>query len=65
MIFQTIAKETPPNLPLSGEEQESGMILLLPSLIRGGLGWGFFKKIRYRFQLPKPLTAETTQPSQP
>ena len=38
-------EETPPNLPLSGEEQDSAASFLLPSLIRGGLGRGFFGTI--------------------
>jgi hydrogenase maturation protein HypF len=35
-----LLEETPPNLPLSGEEQDSSTFLL-PPLIRGGLGRGF------------------------
>ena len=37
-----LLEETPPNLPLSGEGQEVCSPSLLPSLIRGGLGRGFF-----------------------
>ncbi|MBJ6611445.1 MAG: carbamoyltransferase HypF [Candidatus Thiothrix moscowensis] len=36
-----LLEETPPNLPLSGEEQEVQYTSSLPPLIRGGLGRGF------------------------
>jgi hypothetical protein len=34
-------EETPPSLPLSGEEPRAKMGLLVPPLIRGGLGRGY------------------------
>ena len=54
-----LLEETLPNLPLSGEEQEERSTVSLPSLIRGGLGRGFF----LGFMLPyTPLHALLLEP---